>query len=763
MATEPLNGGLVTSRPAALLGQGELVRCDNLIYRSTSPSLHKAAGRAIYTTGSDIINGMQACAFDNADDLLIVQRAGRLLRGPLGGVGTLTDIEAFSDGSLDRAHYLNRHVLMNGVNDNRVLRDDGTTRPHGMPAVTSPPGLVHAGAGGTGVFAILGTGWFEYWTTEVFIGGDEEVESTFEGTPSQVNVTSANSTVTITRPTSVSAEATHWRAYRSNKKINPTDGTGFPVGFLIGTVAIATEVFVDGGGTTVAATLAGAGDNNVLDVYGGAGNWTNPGNITADDAAVATSTLVTWPLHQLPTVSAMRAGNFGFASIGNPISDITVTIEARRTGTAAGLRAALSWDGGVTWTAPKALGVSSVFTVVSASGTWGRNWTGSEFDNGIFYVRLEAYGIKNLAAGSIEVDYVKVGLTHGGTTADLTVPFNAIQLNIGGVAAFTGANGQPPKASTGDIFEDSLVMNDVAQPTQLAYSMPGEIDAFPALYRINMDTKEKDTVTCIRALGTSLGVGLRTQLWRINYLPREEDSEFRPGRAIDVIDPDNGVTGPLAMTRFVYDGQPHLAYVSHSGPRGTNLFESFTLTDDLDWPTLANVGRLSVAELINNPDKHELLLYYVPNDSDGKTKCLHLNYHPQQLKNGKLKVSGPVDVSTDTSTVGITSDGSRFIYTTQGGTIYIEERGISDNPITLLTRDIYATNPGNQWEMTRLWTHHTVTEPTELVGTIIAKKADAPARTSPAKTITPNPNTRTRPRRSPSAPPARMSAERTSR
>jgi hypothetical protein len=711
--TEPLSGGLVTAKDPSLLAPSELSQTDDLFYKPASPSLHKALGRTRFnsTALTTAAAGLRYCGFDSANDLLIALSGTTLQKAIADETGSFSSLATgISGSSLEAVHYNNRHVLLTG-GSNKVLLPDSTTRSHGLQPVTAGPGLVHATGAGTWPLGADQLGFFEYWTTEVFKTDTEDIESTFTGTPNQVNVTASTSTVTITRPPAVNIDTTHWRIYRSTKKGSATE-TRFPIGYLIATVAIATESFVDGGGTTTALTLAGSGDNTLLNSRGGAGNWTSPGNVTLDDASNATSASVTWSdTHTPPQVSAMRAGTFGFTGIGNPITDITVQVEAKKTNFA-GLQASLSWDGGSNWTTPQSYPITSSLTTMSLTGTWGRNWSGAEFVDGLFYVRLEAYGSKPSASGTIDVDFAKVSVSHGGTTGSQVTPFNAIIVQVNGAQSAIGAEGPPPTATTGDIFQESLVLNSVTYPTQVSYSMPGDIDAFPAIYLLKFDTKDKDSVTSIKSLGSVCLVGLASQVWRVNYLPREEDAEFDRGRCTEVVDTDHGIAGIHAAAKFTLDGQTMVGYVGQSGPRMTNGFQASTMTNDLDWESLVDISQLSKCILVNDARYHHLRLYYVPKGGSTLSKCLFLSYHQSHLKGGKLKVSGPASVSVLAATQGTGSSGEKLLYTSDGvGYVYVENRGSTDAQGTgiapvLKTREMYLAGPGNEWELQDLFVHH---------------------------------------------------------
>lgn len=208
----------------------------------------------------------------------------------------------------------------------------------------------------------------------------------------------------------------------------------------------------------------------------------------------------------------------------------------------------------------------------------------------------------------------------------------------------------PPIWSTGDIFEDSLVVNDIAEPRLVRYSFPGKPHSFPSLYFVGFDTKQQDVVTNIKGLGEVLLVGLRSQIWRLNYLPFETDADFNRGRSRQLISPNHGIMGPDAATLFAMaDSAPRLAYVSHDGLYMTDGFNTRLLTQDLNWNTLVNVDTLSTSILVNAQHLWCLFFYFTRAGATGAaSELLILSYHPQHIKEGGfLKVAGPAGLDTN--------------------------------------------------------------------------------------------------------------------
>lgn len=294
-----------------------------------------------------------------------------------------------------------------------------------------------------------------------------------------------------------------------------------------------------------------------------------------------------------------------------------------------------------------------------------------------------------------------------------TTPYRILSISAEGSAAVDiSRDGVPPTFNTGDIFEDQLVVNDITEEAIVRYSYPGLIHSFPSLYFVRPgNTKQHDKVTYIRALGEVCVVGLENQIWRLNYLPNETDSEFHRGRCKQPITSNHGIMGFDAATLFtIEDGAPLLAYVSHDGLHMTNGFKTFTLTDDLKWDDLVALDELDQSLLVNHQDLFCLLFYYsskgttFPNDS-----VLALSYHPRHLKEGgKLKVAGPWSLTTYAADYG---DFKAFVGNALR--IKVEDQGALQT-MSLKTRLIYPQQRiDTETSIERIWalTGEATTEP----------------------------------------------------
>lgn len=247
--------------------------------------------------------------------------------------------------------------------------------------------------------------------------------------------------------------------------------------------------------------------------------------------------------------------------------------------------------------------------------------------------------------GTVSIPGAPAVTTFNDTGIVSDTPYAVLTLSIAGGAAVTIERDEvPPTWSTGDVFEDSIVVNDVAEPAVVRYSFPGKPHSFPELYFIGFNTKQVDKVTCIRTLDAVCVVGLQSQVWRLNYLPNETDSEFQRGRCREVISANHGIVGPDAACLFTpVEGTSYVAYISTDGLYMTDGIRTKLLTMDLDWESLVNKSALSSAIIVNAQHLWSLFVYFVGNGGSAPNdKVIQLSYHPQHLKEGGyLKVSGP--------------------------------------------------------------------------------------------------------------------------
>lgn len=805
MYREPLSGGLRTAIDPALLDPGELVDARNAIYLAGSPALWRSPGRTAFGTVSAVataVDGLRDVQFDNGDAYLVALADSKLRYAPVGDTGTFTDLTTLATAGLqlERAQYRNRYYLFNGaaaaatsIGSNVVAYLSATgagtapsVRQHGMRPVNAAPVTASANA----VFSQTVTGYYEYWTTEVARftqdGSPFEMESTFQGSPATMFVSATSYAPVLTRPEIQNpGTTTHWRVYRSPKKDFATDKE-FPAGFMIAEVATATAQVTD--------TLTSSNTGLIFPTTYNSGvafsDFTNASNLGADDGSVATvsATLATnsWTS---PKFVAQGAYGFNFAGFKGQVVGIEVEVQGFvdvapcTVGVYIGPRDSITGGFKQDFTnanhviADSGLGFSAggknfVITSTSAGapttvtlGGPADRWFApsdpglqdSDFDTNFMVVLAIANaGVKNLS-----FDYVRVRAYYGATITSSTIQFPAVTYTFGDITAEVGKNGQPPSSSTGDFFEDQLVVNDASNSSLIRFSYPGDPDAFPSTYYVDYETAENDQVRAIKVVNDRLVVWLDSSTWRQNYLPSERDASFDRGKSRSIISSQYGCLSPMCVATFSPGGGTDLAaFVSHHGVHATDGFELSTYTADLNWDAIFPAGSNAIA-LINDR-KRRLLLFYFQNTANFGNEtflCLPFAYGAGHWQNDRPKVCGFLHMrnkiggqfaSLESAWSVQRANGAVSVYLGYGGTdtgagagkVFIES-GTSipaeDPRWQATTRDLYLGEGGigSEFRLGKVYGYaHDQTAGTQLTYTVTTRKTDAGATTGGTKTVT---------------------------
>ena len=667
MPIEPFSGGLVNAGDPSLLKEGELQLTNDCTYRPQDLALWSAPGRTLYGNGivatanatsgamestpGAFVNplGLQYCGFDGKDkndvaypDVLLAQTSTYLATAIASESGSWTALELQSAiQPIQAVNYANRFFLFDGTNRN-VLLKTRSLRHHGMAAVTTLPDLLQtvSTTGGLWIDDTIAnsSGYYEYWTTELYIDktneNDETVEGTFDASNVNLNfvVTSdimgkgqiyipkddgVNETlhtfVTIYRPAQVNTNATHWNIYRSVKKTERKIG-GFPTGLLVNNepIPIATLSYIDGGGqwtSTGAATTSWA----YATTTGPLNTFTDPDHaygapqLTADPAALATYVLP-------PTPSAMgvlHLSGFGLTGLNTPIGEIEVALWAAADFETARYNIEIGDDNGVGGSIGSGYLTGNTEPAIIVSGLGTLSWSSETIAS--LYVAVSVQQIGHIHNTNFAIDSVGVRVFSGGGGDVVTTVFPAVNIEEFGAVVGKGRNGRPPIATTGDILQDRLLLNDVNDSKIVRYSTPGQPDYFAEPYWLPCDTKDKDIVTCIKTLGNVAVVGLENKLFRVMFLPSETDGVFERGDALECFSMERGIANARAACTFQLEGQPlMLACVDSQGIYMTDGYKVYTLTDDIDWTSMVDVTELDTCELVCNPTEFKLVLYYNP-------------------------------------------------------------------------------------------------------------------------------------------------------
>lgn len=780
---EYLNGGLVDGPDPATLQAGQLADLQNAVYKPNAPALQRAEGRATWgtaTAASSDVAGLRDAHFDNGDHYLIAMISGATaayVTASVSGIassgvfGVLTTAVTAAASGLECVQYQNRFYLFNGTtaldtatsavtgypNTNQVFYLSATAagtppsvRQHGMLPVTATPNYTTA----SGTFALTVTGYYEYWTTEVAKftanGAATELESTFAGSPATVWITTATMVPILEIPPARNLITTHCRIYRSPKKDAASD-TMFPAGFMVGeqslTTANASATFAD---TQVVSNTGPkfAGSFGVSPVYGDFSN--------ASGMAVVggSSALATVPAAMGPQQSLY---NFNFGGFVGSIVGIQVNVTAAVTAGGAPVQLGVTLgnrgsDGRFTtvenfgvqrpWAVAKsglitatAAGTPQVLVLGGATDRWWAQsfpgFTDSDFGT-TFMVLLGAVHPGIPGNKALAVDAVSVTVYYAGSTPSQVV-FPTVVYTFGDVSTQEGKNGPPPSSSTGDFFEDALVVNDISNRSMIRYSYAGSPEYFPGTYFLDFETRDNDVVRAIKVVNNRLIVGLERSVWRVNYLPSERDASFDRGKALDPITLQYGCVNAMCMCTFSMDESTQLlAFVSWKGIHITDGYSFRTLTNNLDWSAIMpRTASANPIALINDPENQDLVFYY-RTDGMGSNACraLHLSYAAQHLLDGqRLKISGKTFMDNWTSAgqrAGLRSawpiprdNGDTTIFlgygsaTAAGGGRVYQETG-SDIPnsapeMSFTTRRMFLAGESKEFRLNEVYAYATLT------------------------------------------------------
>lgn len=274
-----------------------------------------------------------------------------------------------------------------------------------------------------------------------------------------------------------------------------------------------------------------------------------------------------------------------------------------------------------------------------------------------------------------------------------------------------------PVPSTMDVFEDSMMMNDINDPSIVWYSFPDVFEAIPAFNFIRLDTDRDDAIQLIRTVGDISVVASLGCFWSVKYLPRPEDVEVDFGRVKKKLSNHFGCVNPRAGALFDWGGGERLAMVSRSGIIVTDGFSWDILTDDIDWENTVEQSLLSNCVLHNDPFLYRLIFLYTPKDGTTPTKGLFINYHPSHTKRTeygvKAKISGPYDITADCLALATLAGADRIFSGQSDGRVYLEREGNSDTStatgaISMVARTgvNYFAERGMQAAIEKLYASH---------------------------------------------------------
>jgi len=350
---------------------------------------------------------------------------------------------------------------------------------------------------------------------------------------------------------------------------------------------------------------------------------------------------------------------------------------------------------------------------------WGvASWVPADFIDGAttFGVRLRKnYGSDGESLDHL-IDGIKVTIYAGGNNINLDgEPFRTVIISDQlGQSFGSGARGPAPIASTGDVFDGMLLLNDTTDESVLCASLPDEEESFPDVYRIPIESKDNDKIRVIRKVQNIVVIGCLNSIKRLNYFPRETDPDFTRGRCYEDIASDHGMVCSRAAKLIGLQGAGSvLVYLSHDGLRFTDGVHTHFLNSDIDWQNLIEPTLIQRSVLEVYPKLSLLALYYVPAGQTRKIRVMYFSYHPTHVKPGpRLPAVGPVTCESG-SAVSLLLNGKTYLMTghSQDGKVYVEDSATAGEPVdasggviepNIITRR-FASTPGHTMRTERVF------------------------------------------------------------
>ena len=733
------SGGL-QNKPDPVLIQslttGKLVAADDAMYLPGDQALHRVAGRSLFgdTSALQTVIGIHHLSFQSGDGVVLVRTREYLYEADEGETGTFNEVTTSttlqsSSIPTTAVHHSNKFYLFDGRNNQvatQTLTSDPvagsrSTRRHGLAAVVTAPTVAINASAPDGLSALNTTSPNIYWFWCTEYDGVNDVEGAFEGTPEPITYTTATDGIDISPPPAVNPTATAFRIYYSTTPTSsnsPYVAPSLATGVLIATVDVEVGTYTWSDAETSTAFISPQSDS---------GGWST--GATPNDGSGAYAEDGTPADGSLGDVHTWYNFTTGITSDNEPIKGILVRMKLREllSNETSQLRARVevSWDGGTSWSLARHTPYMNSptptyrwFEVGGPKTLWEHSdWTATQLDTTNFRVRLTVVGLDTLGTNELKLDHLKVKIYHSGADDDGRASrYETIVIQSPGSTNSEpySRDSEPPVATTGTIFQDCLVTNDVENPRWLRYSVPGEPDSFPTPYVVTLETDRSDEIVAMVGREDRLVVGMKKHIVRVQTLPLGTDFDFNQGRVWSIVTTRLGVAGPRAMIPIQADGTTRTVLFIDpvQGPYATNGYECWPVASGLDWEAMVNPSLIEQCQFVDYPKYAQVILYYAAKGSSKINARLIMHYDQNHVgEDGRsMKVTGPCNLPNGGAAGQMTISGAvSHLYGDDVGRVYVEDRGTDPSPATFsfraATGDIYHSGIGNEDTINRASIH----------------------------------------------------------
>lgn len=619
------SGGNNTARDRSDIGPDEMVESTGGFYRpGDAVRIHKLGGRSVFdeVLASTEVKGLALCQFDSGGTDLLIGFAGTdFYKSTPGATGSFSAMsESLTGDGLSAAHANDLWFLCTG-DDNRVLKNDGTTRTMGLYPPQEKPVLT------------------------AMVQGVATADDADSDTGNFVNPANAHdgdidtfASATLTAPAATANEVYSWAA--GSVGSDPVARISWSLG---------VEDSPGPGRREFNATVKFEKSTDGVPTY------TETHEVIVTDAvSVASSSVLMTGLTD-PVDANIRV-TFTLNSADGVIVTLRIhkvylgysnTDDTPVDGT---LLYAVSEEDQTTGLPPSSRSPVAEITLEASS-----DHIGTKIDLSTLVprnTRSTHWVIWRTASGGTETQLTRAGDTpiaddvyydtfnEVGVDEQYDEPYPMLQITQQGSTNYYHRDLPPPALRRVFPFQGALCGLTKNNVRALAYSVPGEYESWPTIYVFDkFPLKEHDELLDGVGVGTSLVIGAKAAMIRMDELPQVIAGTF-VGR-VSQIKGAPGCVGEYALTELSMAGEQAAAWISPYGIYVTNGHTFTRISDDVNWDDFKNKD---MSNWVLEWDWELLALVFAYSSTDGgandRYQLIHMDPNHRK-KSGQPKWTGP--------------------------------------------------------------------------------------------------------------------------
>lgn len=669
-----------TAEDRTMLALGQLVSSIGAMYKPDSKLVHKIPGRTVFgdTGSAAVVWGLNVCTFDSGSDVVVAGSGTSIYSAPIGDTGTFTEkVTSLTQPTQAQfAHAQNRWYMVDGVNPNRVIEEDGTFRLMGMePPSEQLTAVAELSAGSTGYpTAHSDTGASPFYNEGNAYDGDP---TTFAHT----RVFSSASDSLCIFDTFTEPATTGRFMYVDWRLMTAGPWRGDDRDTWAGLVVDVTFSYWDGLGWE--AFMEKRLNSATAQIETMSKQLPDLVNITDLRIKVEASMTVQANRDADLQIFSIRVSDGGTETAFSTRTDLhendngflycVCEFDETR-----GLQSEPAHYDATDRTTFEGKNAVRLTMPTSANNSNTTHWRIYRTPDG----GADPWQLGKLA--DVPVADTEFLDDFQGMPKDVLgyPPIPLVRLSAGDTHGYIFRDAKPPMSSAIAYFKGSLVLVgavDKDDPGRvLFFTMASSPESVPEVYNLrNLPFEEHDKIIALQRCGETLLVAGQDIVIAFDDIPRLMNGlmVMTPPRTLDG---QPGCVGRHAMAPYTLQGEPRAAWVSQFGIFATNGSLSWELTHSADWDAKVSTADLSTATLDWDKERKLLIMSY---DSDGggtndRYALLHMF---DTGENGVPRITwghyGSINVQDSASSAGVFR---LFSGHTSNGIVYLENNGNQD-------------------------------------------------------------------------------------